>query len=421
MRLPRFLSKITPGFEVIELKEWISKGFIEIYLKRESKERKCCRCNHLLSAVKIGEHRVRIRSLDIMKFKTYLVIKRQKHYCPNCKKVRSEQLDFVSNESPTMTKEYAWWLGKMFEFSPVSRVAKFTDNNQMSLWRLDFERMKRMFQYYKIPPIKRICVDEVYARSKKYHAKECRDNQFFTIITDLETSRVLWVSESRDKAALDEFFHVIGEQRCKEIEVVAMDQHNPYRASVQENCPNAEVVWDKFHIMQSFEMALNEERKDIHSSLDNKSKLNNLASGRYKYLFLKKEKDRTKQEQRHFERVARENTKFYAMDLIKERILHIFYERDELDALWILNEVEDWINFNRFKNLKSWFKHFMNNWETIKNYYKYRVTSATAEGINNVIKTTKKRAYGYRNMAYFKLKILQVCGYLNSKYIPMEF
>ena len=63
----------------------------------------------------------------------------------------------------------------------------------------------------------------------------------------------------------------------------------------------------------------------------------------------------------------------------------------------------------------------MDNWETIKNYYKYRVTSATAEGINNVIKTTKKRAYGYRNMAYFKLKILQVCGYLNSKYISMEF
>lgn len=109
------------------------------------------------------------------------------------------------------------------------------------------------------------------------------------------------------------------------------------------------------------------------------------------------------------------------MDLIKERILHIFYERDESDALWILNEVEVWIEYNRFINLKSWFKHFMDNWETIKNYYKYRVTSATAEGINNVIKTTKKRAYGYRNMAYFKLKILQVCGYLNSKYISMEF
>jgi len=353
--------------------------------------------------------------------KVFYKYKRQKHHCSNCNKARSEKIDFLSNESPTKTKEYVWWLGKMFEFSPVSRVAEFTDNNQMTMWRLDFERMRRMFQHYKIPPIKKICVDEVYARSKKYHAKECRDNQFFTIITDLETSRVIWVSESRNKAALDEFFHIMGEDRCAEIEVVAMDQHDPYRASVKDNCPNAEVVWDKFHIMQSFEKALNEERKDIHSSLDKKSKLNDLACGRYKFLFLKKEKDRTKKEQRHFEQVARENTKFYAMELIKERILHIFYERDEFDALWILTEVESWINFNDFKNLKSWFKHFLQNWDTIKNYYKHRVTSATAEGVNNVIKTVKKRAFGYRNMAYFKLKILQVCGYLNSKYIPMEF
>ena len=41
--------------------------------------------------------------------------------------------------------------------------------------------------------------------------------------------------------------------------------------------------------------------------------------------------------------------------------------------------------------------------------------------INNVIKTIKKRAQGYRNMSYFKLKIMQVCGYLNSKYVPMDF
>ena len=129
MRLPRFLSKITPGFKVIDLKEWISKGYIEIFLQKESSERKCCRCKNILNTAKVGEHRVRIRSLDIMQYKAFLIIKRQKHYCPGCKKVRSEHLDFVSIESPSVTKEYAWWLGRMFEFSPVSRLAKFTDNN----------------------------------------------------------------------------------------------------------------------------------------------------------------------------------------------------------------------------------------------------------------------------------------------------
>ena len=37
-----------------------------------------------------------------------------------------------------------------------------------------------------------------------------------------------------------------------------------------------------------------------------------------------------------------------------------------------------------------------------------------------MIKTIKRRAYGYRNMDYFKLKIMQVCGLLNSNYMKTQ-
>ena len=47
------------------------------------------------------------------------------------------------------------------------------------------------------------------------------------------------------------------------------------------------------------------------------------------------------------------------------------------------------------------------------------MTSALSEGHNNVIKMLKRRAFGYRNMEYFRLKIMQVCGYLNSRYCPV--
>ena len=66
----------------------------------------------------------------------------------------------------------------------------------------------------------------------------------------------------------------------------------------------------------------------------------------------------------------------------------------------------------------QWYRNFEKGWERIKNYFQYRVTSALSEGHNNVIKMLKRRAFGYRNMEYFRLKIMQVCGYLNSRYIP---
>lgn len=275
--------------------------------------------------------------------------------------------------------------------SAVKKVSELTGVDNMTLHRLDFARLKKLAQHYKIPDLKRISVDEVYGRSKKYHAKESRDKQFFTVICDLDSRRVVWFTESRDKKALDEFFNVLGPENCEKIEVVAMDQHDPYRASVKDNCKNADVVWDRFHLVQSFENALNEEAKD-----------------------------RTKSEAKHIEQVAKENKLFFYLELIKEKFIHIFNERSEMDALWELSELEEWIMSCQFENLKKWFNHFMNNWNTIKNYFVHRVTSSLSEGQNNSIKALKRRGFGYRNMAYFKLKILQVCGFLNCRYVGIN-
>ena len=39
-----------------------------------------------------------------------------------------------------------------------------------------------------------------------------------------------------------------------------------------------------------------------------------------------------------------------------------------------------------------------------------RVSGGVSEGMNNKIKAVKRRAYGYRDPAYFILKIYQACG-----------
>lgn len=69
------------------------------------------------------------------------------------------------------------------------------------------------------------------------------------------------------------------------------------------------------------------------------------------------------------------------------------------------------------RSLETWWRNLSSGWETLKNYFEFPVTSALAEGVNNVIKSLKRRAFGFRNMDYFRLKIMQVCGYLNSRYI----
>jgi transposase len=408
------------GYEVLDVKVWLDKGQIDVCLERaEAYSMSCCRCGSELGAGR-GKHRMRLQGMPLGRLKTFFHFWRYKGHCANCKKARSERVHFLAEQTPHLTKAYATWIASLCEIAAVSRAAEFMGQDETTTWRLDFESMKRLLSSYKIPDVKRIAVDEVYARRKSKKNGESRNERFFTVITDLETHRVIWVEDSREKKALDRFFKLIGPEACANIEVVAVDQHEDYAASVRQNCKNATLVWDRFHLMQNFEKAVNDTRSQLHAEQAGGSELSRLTRGKYRYLFLKKDIRRTDEERSHINDVLKENEYFAKLELVKERMLSFFDAVDETAAKLIFDEIGDWIWQSGFKPLMAWHKNFEAGWSTVKNYFKFRVTTALSEGQNNVIKALKRRAFGYRNMAYFKLKIMQVCGYLNSRYALVQ-
>ena len=421
MTLPRFLKSAFPGFEVIEIKEFLKDGRIDVFLKaRDERPTLCHRCHSPLAAQSFGQYRSRIEGMPIMGLRLFVHFSRERRRCYSCKKVRAENIPWISEETPHLSTEYSWWLGRLCEITPVSRVAGLFRKDETTLWRLDLARMRRMLQYYRIPKVTAISVDEVYARKKSRHARESRDMRFFTVITDLKTRKVIWVAEGRMKESLDQFFILLGKDACKQIEVVASDLHEGYACSIREYCPHATHVWDRFHLMKIFEEAVNETRKELHEEQSRGSELHRLSRGAYRFLFLKRASRRTPDERSHVNDVLKENRGFAKLELIKERMLTFFDSQTETEAKHVFDEIGDWIWQSGFKPLMRWHDTFERGWDTAKNYFRYRVTSALSEGINNVIKTVKRRAYGYRNMEYFRLKIMQVCGYLNSQFInPM--
>lgn len=420
MKVAKFLRKLIENYELVDQKEWLNKGVIELFYRKLDSENKliCSCCGGELHG-RHSWHKLKIKHLPIFNFDCFVYLKREKGYCPKCKKIRSEKLDFVSRETPHLSREYSWWLGRLTEISTVSRVAEFSGNDQNTLWRIDYDRLLLMMQNYKIPEVKRISVDEVHARSKRF-SRENRNKQYFTVVSDLDSGRVIWVSSNREKEALDEFYHLIGTERCDQIEVVAMDQFNGYKASTEEHCRRAKIVWDRFHLMRNFEESLNEERKEILEK--KKLKLDSVLrlGGKFKYIFLKKAQSRTKEEVKSFREVMRENEVFYKLELIKEKFFQFFSQKTAEDAQELLVIVKDWIKEGGFNHLENWVENFIGGWEIVKNYFEIRVTSALSEGQNNVIKALKRRCFGFKNMTYFKLKIMQVCGYLNSRYVTID-
>ena len=367
MFIPQFLQ--TEGYEVREIFENLEEGRIVIRLHRKlDRPYICHRCGTGLQC-KRGTHPLQLKEMPMGGYAVFIHVTRWKGYCPECKKARSEDIPFIADHSPHLTKNYAWWLGKLSEITQNARAAKFTGNDEMTMWRADLARMKQMLVFYDIPDVTSVSVDEVYAR-KKAKKGETRNDRFFTIITDLKSHKIIWIEEGRSKLALDRFFQKIGKERCKKIKIAAMDQFDGYANSVKEYCPNATLVWDRFHIIQNFEKAVNETRKLLHDLVyDGRTGPGIYSAGKYRFIFLKKASRRTPEESRQIEKVLKDNESFATLELIKERMITFFDERDSKEALEVFKEIGRWIFEAGFLPLKKWFQNLARKWTTLRNYF----------------------------------------------------
>jgi transposase len=342
---------------------------------------------------------------------------REKRHCSSCKKIRSEAIDFISDTTPHVTKDLAFWINRLSEITSVLQVSILESLDKKTCYKVDKHLLMRFLQGYKIPNVTQISVDEVYARGRKQlEVGETRDDLFLTIIVDIKTHKVVWVSQSRRREALDQFFVLLGKEQCSKIEVVATDQHEGYGASVREHCPNATLVWDRFHLVQKFNEALNEDRKIELQNVDTEGKMGDLMNGKYRYIFLTKSKNRTSKDQLHIDEVMKHNEKMAKMELIKERFHQFFDCNSKEEAEILIAEIYQWSQDCNAGNIFKWIKDIREK-QTFWNYFKYKVTTGLSEGINRAIKGVKWQAYGYKDMAYFALKIMQKCGYLNSRFI----
>jgi transposase len=408
------------GFDVVDIKEFRTTKVIEIVLGSQTERKHICwRCGDE-QGHKHDEYRVRAKHVRMMGWQVWVVFFREKRYCGRCDKVRSEAIEFLCPTSPHITMELAWWLNRLTEITSVLAVSELESIDKETCYQIDKYILKNLLQGYKIPKVTHISVDEVYARSpRQLKEGEDRDDLFLTVVVDHKTHKVIWVSQSRKKEALDEFFALLGDKACKQMQVVACDQHRGYAASVAEHCTNATLVWDKFHLIQQFNEALNEDRRQELEAMDPEGRMaeeiGDLMNNKYRYIYMTRSSNRTLKDQRHIEEVARLNQKISQLEMIKEHFHKMFDCRDEASARVMLAELYQWaMECNAF-NIWKWVKSIKDH-PYFWNYFKHRFTTGVSEGINRVIKGLKWQAYGYKDMFYFALKILQKAGYLNSQY-----
>lgn len=108
--------------------------------------------------------------------------------------------------------------------------------------------------------IERLGVDE------KSFAK---GHHYFTLVNDLDRSRVLFVAEHRTEESLDGFWESLSEEQRAAVRGVAMDMWDPYINSTRKHLPEADrkIVFDKFHIAKHLSEAVDLVRRRENKQL----------------------------------------------------------------------------------------------------------------------------------------------------------
>lgn len=404
------------GFTVRDIKEFSSDHRIEIHLDRLNDEKPICNACGLELGHYHDQYPMKVKHLKVFEHNVEVHFFRNKHDCKNCQKVRSEYIPWLCPTTPNLTQDFAWWINRLTEITSVKQVSNLYSVDKMTCYKIDKYILQRLFQGYKIPDVTHLGVDEVYARSAtQKEENETRDDLFFTVIVDLRTHKVIWISKSRRKEALDTFFEMIGSEACEKIQVVATDQHDGYGASVKQYCKNASLVWDRFHLLQNFNDALNEERKLEAQRVAGRDHYGSLLNGKNRFIFLKKANQRNAKEKEILEETVQLNWKMARLELIKEKFHQMYNMKTIEEAELCMAEAYQWsADINAWSVVR--FLDQIRQSQSFWNYFSHRFTTSVVEGINRAIKGLKWQAYGYKDMVYFALKIMQKLGYLNHKY-----
>lgn len=376
---------------------------IVITLRAVAGDRKrCSRCGAVVEEIHDVTER-RVRDLPFMDRDLWLIVPRARLQCPKCGPT-VEAVPWLDRYQ-RMTTRLAEKIARLAQVLPIKHVAAYFGVSWETVKQVDQRALERRLGPPDFTGVRCLAIDEFAIQ---------RGHRYATVIVEPTTKRVLWVSRGRDRAALAEFFTALGPAGCARIEAVVMDMWRPYLAEVRAHCPQAAVVYDLFHVVAKYgHEVIDRVRVDETNRLACAQGPTDLAT-RAKRRVIKGTRWLLL---RNRETIATESDRVRLAELlaVNRALFRVYVLKDDLKQLWQFTNPHAARRFwqqwhrramaSRLAPLKTFAHMLAGHIEGILSHCRYPLHTSLLEGINNKIKVLKRMAYGYRDDAYFFLKI----------------
>lgn len=378
------------GYTLYKIRE-LSKGHLLLTLEA-LEDGVCGGCGERCAQVHDQSLR-RIRDCDLLDQRLSLELSVRRVRCGRCGP-KTERISWLPRHG-RQTWRLVRQVEELCKDQPVKHVSKRLELPWHTVKRIDKARLLRELPTIDYSSLRRLVMDE-FALHKGH--------RYASVIVDADTKQVLWIGEGRTRESIRPFFEELGEH-CRQIEAVAMDQNTAFDLEVKEHCPNAEVVYDLFHVVAKYgREVIDRVRVDQANEL-REDKPARKAVKRSRWLLLKNKDNLTEDQLVKLDELMEAN----------QPLAQVYVLKEQLKELWRASSI-----WQAFKRWRAWWRLC---WESklkpliafarkLKPYLrgiiasaKYPLNTSVLEGMNNKIKVIKRTAYGFRDTEYFFLKI----------------
>lgn len=349
----------------------------------------------------------RWRHLNICQLNSEIVCALPRGQCRHCRKVYTVRAPW-EGRSRGLTQEFEAFALTLMREMPVNKAGEILGETDQKLWRALFAHVDAAWAELSWENVVWVGADEM--NRKKGH-------NYLTVFVDLEARRVLLAVEGKDAGTWEQFAAQLVKHNGhpKAITQVAIDMSPAYMKGVRENFGNAQVVFDKFHVVSQVVAAVEEvRRKEARQDAQAREQLE-----RTSWLWRKNPETWTETEQ---ERWAQLKDKplvtglAYAMRLELQRAYAsgtVGQARARFKAWcrWVRTEAQA-ATSELLEPMRKAADMVERHLDGILGHWKEGLTTAFLEGLNSLFSATKRKARGYRSPVYQIAMLYFVAGKL---------
>jgi len=239
-----------------------------------------------------------------------------------------------------------------------------------------------------------------------------KHHEYVTVVTDQDTSRVLFVADNRSTESLSGFYATLDETQLAGIRSVAMDMWPAYIGATQLALRDADlkISFDKFHVAKYLGDAVDKVRRGEHKKLLRGGDERLKGS---KYQWLRNPHNMTRAQKQHFQALRDSTLKTARAWGLKQEAMSLW---DYSSRTWATKGWLQWLSWAqrcRLPPMQAVAKMIKRHLWGILNAIVLKSHNGHSESMNSRIQRIKRKACGFRNRGRFRNAIYFHCGGLN--------